>query len=31
MWIGIYVTGRFHDQFEIKYKLDQVIEVDVMT
>jgi hypothetical protein len=31
MWIGIYVTGRFHDQFEIQCKLDQLIEVDVMT
>jgi hypothetical protein len=31
MWIGIYVTGRFHDQFEIQCKLYQVKEVDVMT
>jgi hypothetical protein len=31
MWIGKYVTGRFHDQFEVLCGLDQMIEDDVMT
>jgi hypothetical protein len=30
MWIGIYVTGRFHGQFEIICELIQEIEDDFM-
>jgi hypothetical protein len=31
MLIGKYVTGSFHDQFELICGLDQMIEDDVMT
>jgi hypothetical protein len=31
MWIGKYVTGSSHDQFEEIYGLEQIIRVDVMT
>jgi hypothetical protein len=31
MWIGIYVTRRFHDQFGELSGLDQMMEGDVMT
>jgi hypothetical protein len=31
MWIGKYVTGRFHDQLDVLCELDQVIGDDVMT
>jgi hypothetical protein len=31
MWIGKYVTGIFHDQFDVLCELYQVIEDDIMT
>jgi hypothetical protein len=31
MFIGKYVTGRFHDKFDVICELDQVIKDDVMT
>jgi hypothetical protein len=31
MWIGMDVTGRFHDQFEVIFELEQMIEDAVMT
>jgi hypothetical protein len=31
MWIGNYMTGRFHDQFETLCGLNQMMEEDVMT
>jgi hypothetical protein len=31
MWIGKDVAGRFHDQFEVECRLEQMIEDDVMT
>jgi hypothetical protein len=31
MWMGKYVTRRFHDKFELQYRLEQMIEDDVMT
>jgi hypothetical protein len=31
MWIGKDVTGRFHEQFEVLYGLEQMIEDVVMT
>jgi hypothetical protein len=31
MWIGMDVTGRFHDQFEVPCELEQMIEDDIMT
>jgi hypothetical protein len=31
MWIGKDVTRRFHDKFEVKCRLEQMIEDDVMT
>jgi hypothetical protein len=31
MWIGKYVTGIFHDQFEELCGLVQMMEDDVMT
>jgi hypothetical protein len=31
MWIGNYVTGSFHEQFDVLCELDQVIKDDVMT
>jgi hypothetical protein len=31
MWTGIYVTGSFHDQFEVVFGLEYMIEDDVMT
>jgi hypothetical protein len=31
MRIGNEVTGRYHDQFEVLYRLEQMIEDDVMT
>jgi hypothetical protein len=30
-WIGMYATGRFHEQFEELCGLDQMMEDDVMT
>jgi hypothetical protein len=30
MWIGKYVTGIFHQQFEVKFGLEQMIKDDVM-
>jgi hypothetical protein len=29
--IGNYVTDMFHDQFEVLFGRDQMIEIDVMT
>jgi hypothetical protein len=31
MWIGKYVTGSFHDHFDVKCDLGQVLEDNVMT
>jgi hypothetical protein len=31
MWIGKYVTGSFHDQFEVICGLEEMIGDDVMT
>jgi hypothetical protein len=31
MWIGIFVTGSFYDQFEVVYLLEQKIQDDVFT
>jgi hypothetical protein len=31
MWIGKDVTGSFHDQFDLIFGLDQMMEYDVMT
>jgi hypothetical protein len=31
MWIGMDVTGRFQDQFELLCELEQMIEDDIMT
>jgi hypothetical protein len=31
MWIGYYVTGRIHDQYEVLCGLFEFIEDDVMT
>jgi hypothetical protein len=31
MWTGKDVTGRFHDQFEVLYGFEKMIEDDVMT
>jgi hypothetical protein len=31
MWIGKDLTGRFHNQFEVLYELEQMINDDVMT
>jgi hypothetical protein len=31
MLIGMYVTGSFHEQFEVKFGIEQMIENDVMT
>jgi hypothetical protein len=31
MWIGMYVTGSFHDQLEVQFGIEQMIENDVMT
>jgi hypothetical protein len=31
MWIGKYVTGSFHDQFEVVYGIEQMIVDDNMT
>jgi hypothetical protein len=30
MWIGMYVTGSYHEQFEVIYRLEQMIEDEVM-
>jgi hypothetical protein len=30
-WIGYDVTGSFHDKFEVKYVLYQMIKDDVLT
>jgi hypothetical protein len=30
MWIGMYVTGRFHDKYEVLCGLEQMIEHDAM-
>jgi hypothetical protein len=31
MWIGMDVTGRIHDQFEVPFELEKLIEGDIMT
>jgi hypothetical protein len=31
MWIGKYVTERFHEEFEIIRGLEQIINDDVMS
>jgi hypothetical protein len=31
MWIGNYVTGSYHDHFQVLLGLQQMIEDDVMT
>jgi hypothetical protein len=31
MWIGKEVTGSFHDEFEVQFGLEQMIEKDVLT
>jgi hypothetical protein len=31
MWIGTYVTGSFHDQFEVLCGLEHMLEGDVIT
>jgi hypothetical protein len=31
MWIGKYITGSFHDKFEVLCGLDQMMNDDVMT
>jgi hypothetical protein len=30
-WKGKYVTGSFHDQFEVQFGIEQMMEDDVMT
>jgi hypothetical protein len=30
-WNGKNVTGSFHDQFEVLYRLEQMIQHDVLT
>jgi hypothetical protein len=30
MWIGMYVNGSYHEQFEVLYGLEQMIEDEVM-
>jgi hypothetical protein len=30
MWIGKYVTGSFHDKFEVLFGLDLMMEDDVL-
>jgi hypothetical protein len=31
MWIGNDVRGSFHDQFQLLYGFDQMLETEVMT
>jgi hypothetical protein len=31
MWIGIYVTGSFQDQYELLCELEQMIKDDALT
>jgi hypothetical protein len=31
MFIGMYVAGSFHDQLEVQFGIEQMIDNDVMT
>jgi hypothetical protein len=31
MWIGKYVTGKFHEQYDVLCELEQIVKNDVMT